>query len=112
MGKRKISGGELVFQVCMVILFSLLFLSCAYPFYYVFIASISNPEAASRAMITFYPLQPTLDNYRQVLRLNGMSKAFVVSLSRTVIGTAVTMFFTSILAYTLTKRERPLHKLF
>ncbi len=112
MGKRKISGGELVFQVCMVILFSLLFLSCAYPFYYVFIASISNPEAASRAMITFYPLQPTLDNYRQVLRLNGMSKAFVVSLSRTVIGTAVTMFFTSILAYTLTKRELPLHKLF
>lgn len=112
MNKKRISVSELVFQICMVILFSLLFLSCAYPFYYVFIASISNPDAASRAMITLYPLQPTLDNYRQVLKLNGMSKAFVVSLSRTVIGTAVTMFFTSILAYTLTKKELPFRKIF
>lgn len=110
--RKKISGSELVFQVCMVVLFSLLFLSCAYPFYYVFIASISDPDAANRAMITLYPLQPTLENYRQVLKLNGMSKAFVVSLSRTVIGTAVTMFFTSILAYTLTKKELPCRKLF
>lgn len=112
MKKKKIPKKELAFQACMVLLFTLLFLSCVYPFYYIFIASISDPEAVKRTMITWYPVQPTLANYKQVFELNGIWNAFLVSIARTFAGTFVTLFFTSILAYTLTKKELPFRKLF
>ena len=37
--KKKIQPKEVVFQVCMIVLFSIIVLSCIYPFYYIFIAS-------------------------------------------------------------------------
>lgn len=112
MNRKKLPGKEIAFQSIMIILFTLLFLSCIYPFYYIFIASISSPDAVKKTMITWYPLEPTFANYLQVFKLNGIFNAFVVSVSRTFAGTAVTLFFTSILAYTLTKNELPCRKFF
>ena len=112
MNKKKLPGKELVFQAAMVLLFTLILISCIYPFYYIFIASISSPDAVKRSMITWYPLEPTLANYVQVFKLNGIMNAFLVSIARTFAGTAVTLFFTSILAYTLTKNELPCRKIF
>lgn len=110
MNKKKLPGKELVFQAVMVLLFTLMLISCIYPFYYIFIASISSPDAVKRSMITWYPLEPTLANYVQVFKLNGIMNAFLVSIARTFAGTAVTLFFTSILAYTLTKKRASLQK--
>ena len=112
MNRKKLPGKEIAFQSIMIILFTLLFLSCIYPFYYIFIASISSPDAVKKTMITWYPLEPTFANYLQVFKLNGIFNAFIVSVSRTFAGTAVTLFFTSILAYTLTKNELPCRKFF
>ena len=110
--KKKIQPKEVVFQVCMIVLFSIIVLSCIYPFYYIFIASISSPDAVQKSTITWYPLEPTLKNYKQIFELNGILRAFFVSVARTVVGTAVTLYFTSILAYTLTKKELPFRKFF
>lgn len=112
MNRKKIPPKEILFQAVMIVIFTLLFLSCVYPFYYIFIASISDPDAVQKSMISWYPLEPTLKNYAQVFELNGIFNAFLVSIARTVVGTVVTLFFTSILAYTLTKRELPCRKLF
>lgn len=112
MNRKKLYPKEIIFQICMIIIFSVMLISCVCPFYYIFIASISSPEAVQKSMITWYPLKPTLDNYKQVFQLNGIFRAFVVSVARTVVGTIVTLFFTSILAYTLTKKELPCRKLF
>lgn len=112
MNKKRLPAKEIIFQVVMVIIFTGIFLSCVYPFYYIFISSISDPDAVQKSMITWYPLEPTLKNYAQVFKLNGIFNAFFVSVARTVIGTIVTLFFTSILAYTLTKQELPFRKVF
>ena len=80
MNKKKLPGKELVFQAAMVLLFTLMLISCIYPFYYIFIASISSPDAVKRSMITWYPLEPTLANYVQVFKLNGIMNAFLVSI--------------------------------
>ena len=101
-----------VFQIGMVILFSVVFLICMYPFYYIFIASISDPDVLKRTTLSWYPLSPTLGNYKTVLGLAGIPRAFVVSVARTVIGTVITLFFTSILAFTLTKEKLPGRKYF
>lgn len=112
MNRKRLPAKEIIFQVVMIIIFTGIFLSCIYPFYYIFISSISDPDAVQKSMITWYPLEPTLKNYAQVFKLNGIFNAFFVSVARTVIGTIVTLFFTSILAYTLTKQELPFRKVF
>ena len=48
MNKKKLPGKELVFQAVLVLLFTLMLISCIYPFYYIFIASISSPDAVKR----------------------------------------------------------------
>jgi ABC-type glycerol-3-phosphate transport system permease component len=55
--------------------------------------------------IAVFPVGFTFDNYKRILEQDGLFLAFAVSISRTVAGTAITLFFTSILAYALTKNE-------
>lgn len=112
MRKKKImTKQELAFQICMIVLFSLLFLLCFYPFYYIFIASLTNPQVPS-SQIGLLPVRATLSNYQQIFAIKGIGRAFLVSVARTVIGTAVTIFFTSILAFCVTQKELPLRKFF
>lgn len=105
-------AGEKAFQAINYIICSLLLLSCTYPFYYILIQSFSDPEQVSRHIVTLYPLGFTFKNYAEVFELQGLPLAFAVSVARTVIGTAITLFFSSIMAYTLTKNELPGRKLF
>lgn len=112
MKKKKTNIREMPFQIGMIILFSLMFIICIYPFYYIFIVSISSPELVQKNTVTLYPLGFTLSNYKQIFELSGILQSFFVSVARTVAGTAVTLFFTSILAYTLTKDKLPLRKFF
>ena len=55
MNRKKLPPKEIVFQAVMILLFTLLFLSCVYPFYYIFIASISDPDAVQKSMISGIP---------------------------------------------------------
>lgn len=112
MRKKKIKTSEMVFQICMIILFLLLFFICFYPFWYIFIISISDSVESQRAIVSIFPVKPTLSNYIQIFNLKGIYSSFVVSTARTVIGTAITLFFTSIFAYTLTKPDLPIRKFF
>lgn len=112
MKKTKEKASDSVFQVCMILLFALLFFICFYPFWYIFIVSISDSVESQRTVVSFLPVQPTLENYRQIFRLQGIWSAFGVSALRTVVGTIVTLFFTSIFAYTLTKQNLPFRKCF
>lgn len=76
---------------------------CFYPFYYVFIYSVSNPALAQKG-ITILPRGFTLSNYVQVLQLSGIFQSFLISVSRTVLGTAITVLACSFFAYLVTKQ--------
>lgn len=104
--------GENVFQVINTIAFTLILLVCLYPFYSILIISLSDGKLAAKYPVIFYPLGFTLKNYLEVIRLKGLYLAFAVSVARTVSGTAITLFFTSMLAYTLTKSELVGRKIF
>jgi putative aldouronate transport system permease protein len=104
--------GEGIFQTLNYIVFTIIIFVCAYPFYYILLQSFSDPDQASRHVIAIYPRGFTLQNYEEVFKLKGLSLAFLISVGRTVSGTVITLFFTSILAYTLTKKELIARKLF
>lgn len=85
----------------LLILFSLL---CIYPFYYVFIYSISIPAEAQKG-IYLLPAGFTWANFEMVFRLNDIAQAFFISVSRTVIGTAITIICSSFFSYLVAQRE-------
>jgi len=106
---KKHSFAGHTFNTINVVLLTLLMIVCMYPFFYIFIYSISDPIQASQGLI-FLPKEVTLSNYTQILNQQMIGQAIFISVSRTIIGTFVTVLSCSLFAFTLTKNELPLRK--
>lgn len=95
--------GDTAFDVITVTLFILFTLICIYPFYYIIINSISANNLSASGAIIFFPKKLQLQNYIEVLKLPGLGHAALVSIGRTVIGSAFTVFASAFLGYLFTK---------
>lgn len=98
---------DILFQAIVVLIFTIFVVMCIYPFYYIFIYSLSDPREVVKSDIFFLPAGFTLSNYTQILKLPGIFSAFAVSTCRVVIGTIITVFVNAMLAYALTKNQLP-----
>lgn len=87
------------------ILLILIFIMTAYPFYYCIIASFSDGYDFMRGGVFFYPRKPTLGNYQELLSDPKWLMAFPVSFFRTIVGTLLTVFMTSLLSYALSRKD-------
>ena len=103
---------DYLFQLLILIFFTLFVILCIYPFYYILIYSLSDPIAVTKVNMYFLPVKFTFSNYIQVLKLQGILSAFIVSILRASLGTILTVFVSSMLAYALTKQELPGRKIF
>lgn len=103
MEQRKMKPKDIAPQIMLNILFACLLLVCFYPFYYVVIYSLSNPDRAAYAFL--YPVGFNLNGYRTLFQLNDIFHAALISVLRTVLGTLITVVCTSFAAYLVTKRE-------
>ena len=103
--KKKLTAGDIVFNIFNYAFFGIFTLLCFLPFYYLFINTISDNELVTKGMILWYPKEIHFNNYLDVLRLRGLGTALLVSVARTVLGTALTIIGTSFLGYALTKQE-------
>ncbi|RUS45481.1 carbohydrate ABC transporter permease [Cohnella sp. AR92] len=105
MRSRKQSIGGISFQVLNYLFLGLFTISCVFPFYYLFINTISDNNLSSTGYITFYPRGIHFDNYLDVLKIKGLGHAAVVSLYRTAVGTFLTVGASAFLGYLFTKKE-------
>lgn len=103
MRQKKLKLRELPLQAFLNILFLVLVILCVYPFYYILVYSLSDPDRAAYAFL--YPIGFNLDGYRTLFQLNNIFHAAVISALRTVLGTLITVACTSFAAYLVTKRE-------
>ena len=85
---------------------------CFYPFLYLFLVSISDPHAVARGEVILFPVNTTLLYYKQVFELDGLFHAVFISAVRTLLGTVITLFFTTMIAYVLTKKQFKWRKVF
>lgn len=74
-----------------------------YPFYYLLIFSFNDPTDAMRGGIYLWPRVFSTIAYKMVWTNNNIPQAALVSLARTVIGTVLMLFTTSMLAYVLSR---------
>ncbi len=102
MKKKNFNLTDVTFDLSNIILLSVFMLFCIYPFYYILIYSLSDPQKAITG-ITLLPSGFTFYNYNRILQTDAIYGAALISLLRTVIGTVVTVVCCSLFAYILTK---------
>lgn len=107
--KRPANVSESVFQILNYTVLILLTLICLYPFYYIFIYSLSGTVEAARGVILL-PRGFTLYSYQKIFQINGIFSATVVTVLRTVLGTALSVFCCSLFAYLMTIENFPMRK--
>ncbi len=82
---------------------------CVYPLYFIFINSISGADAVVRG-VYILPEDFSLEFYKSLLQMPNIPNSIVVSVARTVLGTALTVICSSFLGYMVTQSELPLRK--
>lgn len=102
---RRVTTGDLAFNAVNWAGFLLMVFLCAYPFYFLIINSVSANDLAAAGDVRFWPREVHLANYEQVFQLRGLTGAAVVSVARTVIGTAATVLASAFLGFMFTQRR-------
>lgn len=97
--------GNRLFDLGVYILLGLVVFLCLYPFWNVFIISINDAADTVKGGLYLLPRKPTLESYRIVFENKEIWHATAVSAARTVIGTVFSLFFTTLLAYAMSKKD-------
>lgn len=97
--------GDVIFNIFNYIFFSAFTVTCIFPFYYLFINTISDNELVKRGLINFYPKGFNVDNYIALREVGDLGTSFIVTISRTLIGTALMVIASAFVGYIVTKQE-------
>ena len=105
--KRKyaMSPGDILFEVLNYLVFTLFTIACIFPFSYLFINTISNNDMVLKGTINFIPRGIHLGNYLALLNVGDLSTSFLVSVTRTILGTALMVMASALVGYLVTKQE-------
>ena len=85
---EKRSINDVVFNIFNYTFFILFTIICVFPFYYLFINTISDQGLVSKGLINFYPRGINIKNYIALRNVHDLGSSFIVTLARTIIGTA------------------------
>ena len=105
------SVGDQIFNVINYVVYTLFTIICIFPFYYLFINTISDNNLSARGLILLYPRGIHFENYVQVFKISGIMQATLISLARTVLGTACSVAASAFLGYLLSKQNMLGHKI-
>lgn len=97
--------GDRPFAAWNYLWFAIFALLCAYPFWYLIVNSVSANDLSAAGDVRVWPQGFHLSNYAQILQLNGLNSATLVSVARTVIGTAATVLASAFLGFMFTQER-------
>lgn len=108
--RRTLGAGDIIFNVINYTLLSLLTICTIYPFLNLLAISLNESVDTLRGQVYLWPNAFTWDNYKVVFKNDALLGATLRSITRTVIGTGLSLLCTVMLAYTLSRREFILRK--
>ena len=106
--KKKITVGT----ICNYAIITLITFCCLYPFLNVIAYSLSGYNAVLSGRVTFYPIDFTLDAYKQILGRSQIWMSMKSTVIVTVLGTFLSLFLTVCAAYALSRDYLPGRKFF
>ena len=93
-----------VISVITYVVYAIFAFVCVFPFYYIFINSISANNLSERGKVILYPMEIHFQNYINVTKIPGLLNAAKISVLRTVVGTALTVIVAGFLGYMFTRQ--------
>ena len=108
--RTKTSMGDKVFNTLNTIFMILLIVITLYPFLNTIAIAFNNASDTLKGGIYIWPREWTLFNFRSIFATGFLYHAFFISISRTVVSTALNLFLTTMLAYALSRKEYFLRK--
>lgn len=100
--KTKAEG---IFDTANVLIMLIICFLTLYPIWYTLVNSLNQGTDALRGGIYWWPRKFSLENYTAVFANQGIVTSMLITAAKTVIGTIVHVFFTSMVAYALSKSE-------
>jgi len=101
--RKRVEVPDLIITIVIYVLFTAFTFICVYPFYYIIINTISANDISARGEVIFWPQQVHFQNYIDIFKVPGLWNALMISVSRTVIGTTLTVGASAFLGYMFTK---------
>ena len=103
--ERAVTFGDISYLVLTTVVLILAALAMLIPIVHIVASSFSSAEAVSLGKVAFWPVEATLDGYREVFNTASIGWGFKNSIIYTVFGTSVNLIFTMLAAYPLSRKD-------
>ena len=111
----KRSTGDWIFDIAVIILFSIFTFICIFPFYYLLINTISDNDLVTSGKVNFIPLLKNaqgngvfgiqVNNYIALRNVQDLGSSVVITVARTILGTALMVITSAWAGYLVTKQK-------
>ena len=108
--RRKTLLSNVIFDVIIYLTLAFVVLITVYPFWNTLALSFNDGLDSLKGGIKLIPRKFTLRNYTNIFETDYIFKAGLISVSRTILQTVLNVFCTSMLAYSLSRKEFVLKK--
>lgn len=109
--KIKVNRGDQIIQAFIYFIIILLCLSILLPCLNVLVLAFNDGKDAARGGIWFWPRVFTLANFQAVFQDGSITKAYLITIARTVIGTFSSLVVTTLAAFALKQKDLPGNKI-
>lgn len=100
----KESAGDRIFMFFVYVFLSFVLIIVAIPLLYILSSSFSSPQAVVSGRVWLFPVDVTFDGYKAVFRNAQIGTGYLNTIFYTVVGTALNVTLTIMLAYPLAKK--------
>lgn len=101
----KKNGEDKIFDIVIYLFCTIVLFATIYPFYYILVISFNEGIDASVGGIYWFPRKFTLENYQKFFTDIKWLKGLGVSVLRTLVGTTLSVLFTTLVSYALSFRD-------
>lgn len=102
---KKITAGDITFNTFNYTVMIILSIITLYPFLNVLAISLNNSVDTVKGGITIFPREFTFLNYQQIFKTDALAASVIISVLRTVIGTATGIISTAMVAFAVSRQD-------
>ncbi|MBO7426480.1 MAG: carbohydrate ABC transporter permease [Clostridiales bacterium] len=103
--KHKMSRWDWAFVICNTIFLILFCIVTLYPVLNTLAYSFTDSSEAILKNIHLIPRKPTLAAYKQVFEMKGFQRGLIITVSRTVLGSFLSLFANALLAFIVSRKN-------
>ena len=111
----KRTTGDWIFDIAVIIFFCIFTFICIFPFYYLLINTISDNDLVTSGRVNFFPMLKNaegnpvfgvqISNYVALRNVQDLGSSVLVTVARTILGTALMVITSAWAGYLVTKRK-------